>query len=248
MKYLLVANWKMYLTYEQEIAWAQTYGIALIEVAQQAEAQIILCPSFVSIATFAAYFSTSSIKIGAQNCSAHQAGSYTGQVAAQSLAQAGCSYVLIGHSERRTLHHEAADVLISKLKQAYENNLIPLLCIGESQDLYERQQTLMFLEQELKILPPLKSLNPAQLIIAYEPQWAIGTNIIPIQQELTHIIEVIKRQVTEYLPQTKITLLYGGSVNKTTVTTLQACPNLDGFLIGKASIDFQTFKKILSGH
>src|SRR6266404_3252729 len=166
MKYLYVANWKMNLSFQQSINFCTHNSDALQKLATTAD--IVLCPSFDALAPITQYFKNSSIAIGAQNCSEHKSGAYTGEVSAQSLAEIGIKYCIVGHSEQRIYHHETTESITKKIELLYANNITPIICIGETQQEFENNQTLMVLTEQLK--PIFLGTNvPSNVIIAYEP-------------------------------------------------------------------------------
>ncbi|MGE0009639.1 MAG: triose-phosphate isomerase [Candidatus Babeliales bacterium] len=243
---LIVCNWKMYFFYKQAHTWLSTHQSDLVQLTKQTNKHVILCPSYDALGEIAKLLDAKTIALGAQDCAAHINGPYTGQVSAQSLKELGCSYVLIGHSETRGAHKGTIEASVLKATCALEQNLTPIVCIGESEEKYKAGTSLKFIEEQVRpILELSKRYSGQQFIIAYEPIWSIGTSIVPknayIESVFTYIISRAKKIGLQRAPL----LLYGGSVDEVSAPTLKQVVHLGGFLIGKASTDFQKLKKIV---
>lgn len=230
---IFVANWKMQLTLAQQIEYCEKH----LEEIKAWKHKIILCPSFPALVTIGRRLHKTDVALGAQSCSDHPHGPYTGQVSASSLAQAGCSYVLVGHSEERALG-VTDDVIAKKALRVLEAGLIPIVCIGETLEQKKHGATREVLEYQLQ--PIHEVVKKAPFYIAYEPVWAIGSGQTPTPKELEEILAWLKHT------NPNAGLLYGGSVTPETIETLSQLPFLHGFLVGGASTDFQQFKKIVS--
>jgi len=242
---LFVANWKMQLSYNQAVAFVNDNLSELDALAEPAHLTVVLCPSFDALAPIAQI--TNRTHIGAQNCAPHAAGPYTGEVQAHSLSQIGCNFCIVGHSERRQLFHETYSIIQSKIEQLLLNTIIPILCIGETEQERENKQTEKRLhEQLMPLFELLMRTNHATICIAYEPVWAIGTNRTPTPENLFTIITYLQTLCKKQAPQTTFIILYGGSVNEQNIISFNALSGIDGFLIGNASTDFQKLKKIVS--
>lgn len=242
---LFVANWKMYFSYQQAQLWIQKNQVSLRKMTDNSHKTIILCPSFETIATAQSLLNHDGIRIGAQDCSAFLPGAYTGQVSAQSLAEIGCSYCIIGHSERLQYGAETASDTRSKLERLIEVSIIPILCIGETKEEYQKGYSLSSLEQQTTALLKDLKKQPAKLIIAYEPRWAIGSNTIPKEDELIAAQDILLSLSKKLLPEASISLIYGGSVDVNTTQTIKKMNLFNGFLIGRASLDFQSLQNIV---
>lgn len=256
--YHFIANWKMYRPYQETISWLNDYAQQLDKVFGNQNTKFILCPSFPALAPANQILQSTRLELGAQNCSAYTSGAYTGQVSAQSLQEVGCSYCIVGHSERRTLFNESTELIAQKASQLLTRGLIPIICIGESTK--EKTADINHLVDELiaKQLKPIidiigsilkKENNPAKtkILIAYEPSWAIGTGKTPQLEKLCLIFEALAR-FTQTAPydSMEFKLLYGGSVSGQNSQPLTKIEHLSGLLIGKSSLDFQELKKIVS--
>ncbi len=244
MNYLYIANWKMNLSYSQSLDFC-TNNIDQLN-ALVYSAQVVLCPSFVALGPIAQVLKKSSITIGAQNCSEFESGSYTGEVSAASLAEIGVSYCIVGHSERRIYFGETTEKIIKKINLLYANAMMPIICIGENKEEFLQKKTIHALTEQLE--PILKTFVHQQykhIIIAYEPFWAIGTGIIPENTYLEEISIWLKNYVAEFAPDCTMQLLYGGSINEKNIHQLKTIKLIDGFLIGGASTNFETFCGII---
>ncbi len=219
----------------------------LVPFLKQAEQRIILCPSFLALAQTYASLAPTRALLGAQTCSAFAKGSYTGQIDAQSLKQAGCSFCLVGHSERRTYCHETIEDTVQQAKQLLQASITPILCIGETAEQRSASQTFSILEAQLTPLLNVYEDSCAELIVAYEPVWAIGTGTIPSRSQLDEALAWIKEHIKKQRNKAdNTTILYGGSIGDANAASCLESPFLDGLLIGNASLDFQKFKNIVS--
>lgn len=248
MKYLYVANWKMNMTFDQSISFAQNNREALQHLSEST-AGIVICPSFVAITPLINTFKNSSIAIGAQNCSEYSLGAYTGEVSVLSLVEAGVAYCIVGHSERRLYHNENTEIIAKKIYLLYATNIVPILFIGETQEEFLNKKTFSVLTQQLQ--PILSAITQQEqknkrIIIAYEPVWAIGSGIIPDQQHLTALFAWMQEFIHPQLPDHTVQLLYGGSVNQSNIIELKKVSHIDGFLIGGASTDFEQLHAIIT--
>lgn len=245
-KKIIAGNWKMNKTLAEAKDLLTTIEHQLIT---PISATVVLIPPFPFLATLQASVLNQAICLGAQDCSAHAQGAYTGEVSAAALKSVGCSYVLVGHSERRLYHSETEGVLIEKTKQALQAGLHVILCVGESLEQRRSNQHEQTVSQQLlSVLSTLSSNERHQLTIAYEPVWAIGTGetATPAQAQAMHafIRQLISEQYGLALSQ-RISILYGGSCNAQNAAELLACADIDGGLIGGASLKANDFVKII---
>lgn len=245
MPFLYIANWKMNMHFDQALSFATTHHQELTNLSKN-DSTIIICPSYVSLAPLATLFKDSAIAIGGQNCASYESGAYTGEVSAQSLAQMGVAYCIVGHQERRTLFGETPDRITQKCMQLINNHIEPIVCVGTgAATSHEGLPYESVIDQLLPILAFIKDTQLAKIIIAYEPAHAIGSGKPADAQSIEQVLGYIKNQF-KTLSFCTPTLLYGGSVNETNSAYLKKINNLDGFLIGNASTNFQTFEKIVS--
>ena len=197
---------------------------------------LIVCPTSLNIPMFNNY----RIKLGSQNVSTNDYGAYTGEICAKQLKSYGVKYCIVGHSERRTYQKETNEEINEKLKRLLENDIIPILCIGETLDERKANKQEEVIKKEItEGLANLNEEEKSKIIIAYEPIWSIGTGLIPNNQEITDIIKLIKK----LLPNNKV--LYGGSANEENISTLKEIKEIDGYLLGGLSLKIDKLKIFL---
>jgi len=247
---LIVANWKMQFSFLEATEFASEYHENFIALSKKESAIITLCPSFPALYPLSRYFKGSDITLGAQDCSQFRSGAYTGQVCATSLAQIGCHYCIIGHSERRSYNQETTDEIAEKAQRLLEQEVQPIICIGETKKEYEAKETFCVLEQQLEpVLAKISKFGDSQepIYIAYEPVWSIGTGKVPSIDYLTQVFEWLTSQTQKSLGKERIVgLLYGGSVSAETAADFSTITPLSGLLVGGASLDFQKFNNIVN--
>ncbi len=240
MRRLLVAgNWKM----NASVAMTQSL-LSELRAAQIDQCDVAVFPPFPYLTQAAELLSGRDIALGAQNCAAEESGAFTGEVSAPMLADVGCAMALVGHSERRTLYGETDDTVLAKIRQLLDNSMTAVVCVGET--LAERQagQVEAVIAQQLKLL--LEQLNTAQwqrIILAYEPVWAIGTGetATPEQAQAIHAFIRSQLQVLGADVAQSTRILYGGSVKAANAAELFSQPDIDGGLVGGASLDTTEF-------
>lgn len=238
-KKIIIANWKMQKSYLEAIDWCNNYKLEIEKLAQETKKNLILCPSYETLGKIKEIFENSNIYIGAQNCSNFLLGAYTGQVSAQSLKEIGINFCIIGHSEDRKYNCTNDNLIGQKVKMLLKHNITPIICIGESLEEKNENKTQDVIKKQLDtILKEVDSQSYSKLIIAYEPIWAIGTGVTPTGKEIFNAAEFIKNLYD-------IKIIYGGSVNDQNVIEFKNINNIDGFLLGTSSLDFQVFKKIV---
>jgi triosephosphate isomerase len=232
---LFVANWKMNMTRGEASAYTRELGAMLDRPA--ADREIVLAPPFTALD--AARDPAGRWSLAGQNVASEPAGAFTGEVSAQMLADAGCRYVIIGHSERRRIFGEEGAVLARKLARARENGLTPIYCLGETQEEREEGLAAMTLAAQVETLAGDPAHAP--LIVAYEPVWAIGTGNAATVEDASSARALLK----EFLSARKdLRLLYGGSVTQENCRALLDEAGVDGFLIGGASLKVAAFAEI----
>lgn len=231
MKRFYILNWKMYLSHHEGLEWLNHYKKQLESLGQKAS--LIVCPPSTLVAV-AEHIIPKTVFLGAQDCSAYTNGAFTGDCSAQSLKEAGARFCIVGHSERRKNYCETPTMVAEKTAQLIKIGLTPIVCFGSS---------------IRKELPPLikhiEKLKPSTILIAYEPESAIGSDQLPPDYEIEEMGAFIKKETVSSLPATKTYILYGGSVNPSSIKTLLNIPFLDGFLLGRSSTDFQVLEKIV---
>lgn len=240
---IIAGNWKMHKTIEEALVFLEQMELAL----PKTEKHVYLAVPFTALDAVA---TTSQLAvIGAQNVNEHHKGAFTGEISCDMLKEAGAKFVLLGHSERRHLFHEGNEVINRKVKAVLESGLQPVLCIGETSKVQEAGATHFVLKTQLhQCLEGLTANDLQTLILAYEPVWAIGTgkHATPEQAEEVHHFcrSLIAEKWGDELAA-KMPILYGGSVNPDNAKKLLDQPDVDGLLVGGASLEVETFCKII---
>ena len=199
--------------------------------------KMILCPNFLNINNF----NLTNFSLGAQNVSMNNDGAYTGEISANSLKSYNVEYTIVGHSERRIYQKESLEEINEKIKKLLENNIIPILCVGETKEERKNNKTEEKIKEEItSAIEGLSDSDKDKLIIAYEPIWSIGTGIIPSNSEIEEVFKYIKT----FLPNNKI--LYGGSANEENIELLNQCKIIDGYLLGGISLKPEKLKVFIS--
>lgn len=241
---LVVANWKMNGSVEANRLWAQEFSAY-----PPVEAELVVCPPFPYILSLQEQFLAAAVGIncGAQNCSEHESGAYTGEVSAQMLADVQAGWVILGHSERRLYHGETNEIVALKAKKAIEYGLRPIVCVGETLEQRENGETAdVVLTQLNAVLDAIGAENLARGALAYEPVWAIGTGktATPQQAEVVHAALRDSVESRDSRAASELRILYGGSVKPANAPELFACHDIDGGLIGGAALKAGEFYAI----
>jgi len=214
---------------------------------QSDSVELLICPPFPFLAAMAAKLSGTGVALGAQNVSQHQAGAYTGETAPSMLSDVGCTYVLVGHSERRAVMGESSEMVAAKFQAAQDAGLIAVLCVGETQQQREAKQTEAVVDEQLNAVIDGSGIQAfSNAVIAYEPVWAIGTGLTATPEQAQdvhrHIREVLAARDQDVADAVRI--LYGGSVKGDNAAGLFSKPDIDGGLIGGASLKSADFLAI----
>lgn len=244
-KKLVVGNWKMNGTREG----AERLLSHIREAADPAPCAVVVCPPFPLLTSCVTAATGGSVMIGGQDVSAERDGAYTGEVSAGMLRDAGCTHVLVGHSERRVRHREDDDTIARKTRRAIEAGLVPIVCVGETLGERNADATATVLRRQVgTVLDGLDASGRGALVIAYEPVWAIGTGASATPAMVQEAHAVIRRSLARACPGSEddVCILYGGSVKPGTVEGLVAMPDVDGCLVGGASLDPGAFAAIIS--
>jgi triosephosphate isomerase (TIM) len=243
---LIAGNWKMYKTPSEAEAWAKKLlGRSL----PTDKAELAVCAPFTHLAHLARVLAGSPVALGAQDVSQHEEGAYTGEISAAMLQDLGVHYVIVGHSERRQYHGESDELISAKLKRALAYGLAPILCIGERLDEREAKRTMkVVLGQLERALEGVSLENPADLVIAYEPVWAIGTGRTASAEDAQEVSGAIRERLKARYPEhaERMRILYGGSMKPENAAELLAQRDINGGLIGGASLEIDSFLKIAS--
>ncbi len=245
-KPLIAGNWKMFKTCP-EAAETASQLVALVEKNETVD--MMIAPPFTALTTVSEIIADSPIELGAQNLFWESEGAYTGEISAPMIASAGCRYVIIGHSERRQLFGETDALINKKIPAAMDAGLIPVICVGETESERDAGKTFSVLDKQIQ--KGLKNINfdaDNPPVLAYEPVWAIGTGKTATsdqaQQAHAYIREQIAKAFAGQLAES-IRILYGGSVKPNNIAELMACPDIDGALVGGASLKPETFSEII---
>jgi triosephosphate isomerase len=243
---IIAGNWKMFKTVHETVLYVKQLR-ALVSNARDVE--IVIAPPATSLSAAAEAARGSNVSVAAQNTHWEREGAFTGEVSAAMIREAGADYVIIGHSERRTLFGETDFDVNRKLRAAIGAPLTPIVCIGETLDQREANQTLDVLDRQLKEgTDGVTGAEIAELVLAYEPVWAIGTgrNATPAQAQEAHAhIRTRLRQWFGVDAAERCHILYGGSVKPDNIASLIAQPDVDGALVGGASLDVRAFSDII---
>ena len=237
---LIAANWKMHGSQPMVFAWFSEF---LNQKVTTSGSDIVVCPPLVYIEQAVA--NAQGLNIGAQDVSDEAKGAFTGQVSAAMLKECGCEYVIVGHSERRAINHETDALIAKKVLQALEVKLIPILCVGETLSERQENKTEQVIAKQLAaVLDTLTPEQAQQLVIAYEPVWAIGTGLAATSAQAQAVHAFLRAQLGTLGESLRI--IYGGSVKPENAAELLAMPDIDGALVGGASLDAKAFAQIVS--
>lgn len=241
---VIVANWKMNMNMVSSCILAKQ--ISEFHSKEKMDSTVILCPSFTSLDRVSALTKNSTIKLGAQDCSTEQKGSRTGEVSANMLRECGCEYVIIGHSERRANNGETDIDIRRKVKMANMMGLKVILCVGETEEEKSEMITLETIQRQITTIIP-EGMASDDILIAYEPVWAVGTGATPSPSEVSEIGEFCRAIFsTRFSFEKDVKFLYGGSVNASNCASILESKFVDGILVGGASLDFDGFSKIIA--
>jgi len=239
---VIAANWKM----NKKVDEAQAFLDEFIPLVwNEKEVEIVIAPPFTALYTVANLLRITNIRLAAQNVFYEEKGAYTGEISPVMLTDIGCSHVIIGHSERRSYFGDTDDIVNKKIGAALKNGLKVIFCIGES--LSEREAGMTFNVLKRQISCGLKGISPDALIVAYEPVWAIGTGKTATPDQAQEAHKFIRDTLGEIYgaASEELRILYGGSVTPDNVDVLMACPDVDGALVGGASLKADSFAKLV---
>lgn len=241
---LIVGNWKMNGLGD---ALSEVEQLAELLLAQPPECSVVICPPATLVSDLAALGGPAGISAGGQDCHVAQSGAHTGDISAAMLADAGARYVIVGHSERRTDHHETDDMVLAKARAAIAARLVPIICVGETRVEREAGRALEVVSRQLAASIPDEGTD-AFFVVAYEPVWAIGTGLTPTQADIAQIHATIRAQLIERFGEVGqgTHILYGGSLKPVNAKEILAIDNVDGGLVGGASLLAKDFHAIIS--
>ena len=244
---LLAANWKMHKTVHESVVFVKEFRGMVKDIAA---VEIVIAPPFTAVHAVAEAARNSNVAVAAQNCYWEKQGAFTGEVSAEMVRESGAEFVILGHSERRRLFGETDETVNRRLLAALGAQLTPIVCIGETLEEREAEQTMDVLDRQIKVgLDGLTGDQIAALVIAYEPVWAIGTgrNATPEQAGEAHAhIRNRLRQGFGGAAADNCHVIYGGSVKPDNIAELVALPDVDGALVGGASLDIKSFHSLVA--
>ena len=244
---LIVGNWKMNGTQSQCFELAVKIASGVHE--KPSSAEVVIAPPYTALAQVKTALENSAIKLAAQNCHWEEKGAFTGEISPVMLKDSGCEFVILGHSERRHILGESDRVIAQKLTAALRNNLRPILCVGETLKERRSGRTASIIGRQLRTaLKDLAETGIEKIEIAYEPVWAIGTGQTATPDQVSQVHQRIRRFLRKKLGDSKgnqIRVLYGGSVNPENARTLIQTPDVNGLLVGGASLKAETFLPIV---
>ena len=244
-KKVIAGNWKMNMLPNEAIQFIEE----LTPIAKQTQNEIILCVPYTDLFYALLTAQNTNIKIGAQNMHYEESGAYTGEISGKMLKSINVEYVIIGHSERRQYFNETDETVNKKIKSAFQNNLKPIVCVGETLEQREAGKAEEIITKQTELaLQGLTEEQVANTIIAYEPIWAIGTGKTATKEDANNSIKAIRNKIAQIYGQTiaqRVIIQYGGSVKSTNVKELFEMSDIDGALVGGASLKIEEFKKIV---
>ncbi|MEC4675863.1 MAG: triose-phosphate isomerase [Nitrospirota bacterium] len=242
MKYFIAANWKMNKTIAETREFLRSFIPAVKNVS---DVDIVVAPPFTSLAAAYEKIKGSNIILSAQDIFWEEKGAYTGEISSTMLADAGCRYVIIGHSERRQYFHETNETVNKKIKAALKEGLHVIFCVGESLKEREAGKTFDVIKKEIR--DGLKGVNAGNFVVAYEPIWAIGTGKTATTGQAQEMHEFIRKILGDLYGDKadEIRILYGGSVTPENVDSLMACKDVNGALVGGAGLKPESFSRIV---
>ena len=245
-KHVVAGNWKMFKTRDEAQATVREV-VGLVGNIQTVD--IVVCPPFTALGAVEEILTGSVVQLGAQNVHWQDEGAFTGEISVSMLADYGCSHVIIGHSERRHYFQESDEVIQDKLEKVFSTELTPILCIGESLEAREADRVQEVIPSQLeRALRELTDPQTSRIIIAYEPVWAIGTGRTATPELAEKVHFLIRSWLSDHSSvgvAEQVRILYGGSVTPENAGQLIEQENIDGFLVGGASLDAQSFAKIV---
>ncbi len=248
-KKIIAANWKMNMTQGEAANFVATF---LLELGESTDVEVVLVPPFTAIAAVTgALGQAQHVKVGAQNMHWERSGAFTGEISPAMLRDLFVRYVVLGHSERRTLFGESDEIVNRKVRAAHEATLRPIVCVGETLEQRERGDVEKILAGQLRgSLAELSAKELLETVIAYEPVWAIGTGKTATAEQAQEAHAFIRRtlgEISDAATADKIRIQYGGSVKPDNARTLMTQPDIDGALVGGASLDPRSFAQIVQG-
>jgi triosephosphate isomerase len=241
---LIAGNWKMNLNIKDSVKLVKE-----LKVSDVKDREILVCPSFTCLKDVSKVIKGSNIMLGAQNVCYEDKGAFTGEISASMLKEVGCSYAIVGHSERRHVFDEDNDMVNLRLKNGIKNGFNVILCVGETLEEREANKTEDVVVEQIKIgLKDVNEVDMVNVVIAYEPVWAIGTGKTASPSQAQEVHAMIRKLIEDMFNDSlsdSIRILYGGSVKPDNAKELMSQEDIDGALVGGASLDAESFSKIV---
>jgi triosephosphate isomerase len=237
-KAVIAGNWKMHMTCAEAKAFADAFRTLVADL--PADREVVIAPPFTAIPTLAQALAGTPVAISSQNVHWEEKGAYTGMVSAPMLLEHGVRYAIVGHSEPRKYYSESDEQINLRARSAQAHDLIPILCVGETLDQREARETERVIHRQVE--QGLEGIDPTRLVVAYEPIWAIGTGKTCAAAEANRICGLIRG----WVGNDSVIVQYGGSVNPATIDELMVQSDIDGVLVGGASLDPVSFARIAS--
>jgi triosephosphate isomerase len=245
-KRIIAGNWKMNKTVSEAVELAQSLKESL---KKNIDVDVVICPPFTNLTAVSAVIKNTRIGLGAQNIYWEDKGAFTGEISAAMLKSAGCTYVILGHSERRQFFHETDESVNKKIKRALQADLTPIVCVGETLDERKSERTEAVVTSQVSgCLNGLSKEETGKIVIAYEPVWAIGTGVVATPQQAQDVHKLIRDLLAELYDRhlaDALRIQYGGSMKPDNAAELLSQPDIDGGLIGGASLDVKSFLGII---
>ncbi len=245
-KPIMAGNWKMNKTGKE----ASQLMLELIDKVKDAKCEVVVCPTFTSLTQVATLVENTNIKVGAQNMYFEESGAYTGEISPLMLKEIGAQYVILGHSERRQYFKEDDELINKKMKAAFVHGLIPILCVGETLEQRENGETFDWVKSQIVAdLKDVEAGDAEKMVIAYEPIWAIGTGRTATAKDANDVIKYIRdvvRELYDVKVADSVRIQYGGSVKPSTVKEQMSQSDIDGALVGGASLKADDFAAIVN--
>ena len=240
----IIGNWKMHLGIRESIAHAR--GVLRSVMGHEVLPEIVICPSFTALSEVRKVLVRTRVALGAQTMGTERFGAFTGDVSVAQLDDAGCGFVIIGHSERRAMNGESDAVVNAKMKLIAQTSLVPVLCVGESKETRTAGKAEEFVAQQLgAALRGVTMARPSRLIVAYEPIWAIGTGTSATPADAIAMHNVIRESLKKIGTSAAVQVVYGGSVDGANAYGFLREPGIDGVLVGGASVKMHEFEAII---
>ena len=236
-----IANWKMNKTLSESIKFLEEFKKKDL---QNIKSKIILCPSFTSLKILETHLAGTKIELGSQNVHQKKRGAYTGEISVEMLKEIECEWVILGHSERRQYFLEEDVIINDKMNTVIENDLKPILCVGENESQRNKNETFDVLKNQLSTALSNITLT-SKMLIAYEPVWAIGTGLSANFDQINEVVNWISQFLLQEF-SLKVPILYGGSVSANNCEIIISLENVSGFLIGTSALDVNEFSRICS--